>query len=131
MTNVTSNILPLPTRHASIQTGSQPLPSESTTPCLKVTVNEGLDADEEYREHVATIVGVAIRAGRRKRRSLSSLQPQLRKWLIDLCEQGNPTAIMVRDWLTRNRQYLAPGFDHEHPHLQRTPKHGVNVGEGA
>lgn len=135
MTNLTSNILPFPTRHAPIrhapiQPASHPTAAEPVTPHLQVRVNTDPVADEEYREHVACIVGVAIRAGRRKGRSLSSLQPQLRKWLIELCEQGDPSAVMVHDWLTGNPRHLMPGLDRDEAQRRRRPKHGVDVGEG-
>lgn len=130
MTNLTSNILPFPIRHSLVQTGSQPLASGPTTPRTEVTGNKSLYADEEYREHVACIVGVAIRAGRRKGRDLSSLQPQLRKWLIELCDQGDPAAVMVHDWLTGNHRLLPPDFDRNEAQRQRTTKHDAEMGEG-
>lgn len=95
MTNPTSNVLTFAIPH--------------TPPMTEPRTN--VVGDEDYREHVATIVGAAIRSGRRKGRSLSSLLPQLRKWLLELCDKGDPSAIMVRDWLTGNRRYLAAGFD--------------------
>ena len=131
MTNLISNILPFPIRHAPIQPALRPTVAQPATPHLQVKGNTGPVGDEEYREHVACIVGVAIRAGRRKGRSLSSLQPQLRKWLIDLCDQGEPSAVMVHDWLTGNRRHLATDFDPAGSDGQRTSKRSIEMGEGA
>jgi hypothetical protein len=136
MTNCASNILPFPIRHAPIrhapiQAASQLMAAEAAIHNLQVRGNKDPIAAEEYREHVACIVGVAIRAGRRKGRSPSSLQPQLRKWLIELCEQGDPPAVMVHDWLTGNRRHLTHGFDREEAQRQRMPNHGADMGEGA
>ena len=131
MTNFASYILPFPIRHAPIQPASQPTAAEPEVLHLRATGNKSLVADDEFREHVATIVGVAIRCGRRKGRRLSSLQPQLRKWLIDLCDQGEPSAVMVHDWLTGNRRYLAPNLDPTGSDGQRASKRSVEMGEGA
>jgi hypothetical protein len=131
MTNTTSNILPFPIHHASPTTVSKLPSAQPKVPRLPITGSEGLVANEEYREHVATIVGTAIRCGRRKGRSLSSLQPQLRKWLIELCDSDDPTAIMVRDWLTGNRRHLASDFDPKEPGRRRTSTPCVENGEGA
>lgn len=131
MTNFMSNILPFPIRHEPIQPASQPAAAKPATPHLQVRGNADPVADEEYREHVACIVGVAIRCGRRKGRSLASLQPQLRKWLIDLCHQGEPSAVMVHDWLTGNRRHLTPDFDSAGSDGQRTSKQSVEMEEGA
>ena len=90
MTNPTSNILPFPIQHAAHTPASQLSATRPKVPRLPIIGGRGPTASEEYREHVATIVGTAIRCGRRKGRSLSSLQPQLRKWLIDLCDFDDP-----------------------------------------
>jgi|GEM_PF-2586485 len=131
MTKNPSNILPFPIRHTPSRIATQPWEAEPEVLHLRTTCNKSLVADDEFREHVATIVGVAIRCGRRKGRSLSSLQPQLRKWLIDLCDQGEPSAVMVHDWLTGNRRHLTPNFDPAGSDGQRTSKRGVEMGESA
>lgn len=131
MTKPTSNILPFPVHNASSRIATQPWAAEPEVLHLRATGNKSLVADDEFREHVATIVGVAIRCARRKGRSLSSLQPQLRKWLIDLCDQGEPSAVMVHDWLTGNRRHLTPDFDPAGSDGQRTSKRSVEMGEGA
>ena len=130
MTNFPSNILPFPIRHASIQTASQPTPAGPAIPCLPLPGHERLVSDDAYRDHVACVIGVAIRAGRREGRSLSSLQPQLRKWLIEFCDEGDPSAIMVRDWLTGDRHYLAADVDQGQAQWPRMVEHGVESGEG-
>ncbi|WP_275785406.1 hypothetical protein [Pararhizobium gei] len=131
MTNLPSNILPFPIHHASPTTVSQLPSAQPKVPRLPIIGGKGPTASEEYREHVATIVGTVIRCGRRKGRSLSSLQPQLRKWLIDLFDRDDPTAIMVHDWLTGNRRYLAHVIDRGEPDGRRTSAHSVDNGEGA
>lgn len=60
MTNLTSNILPFPIRHALIQTASQPTGLKPAIPHPLVTGNKNTVEGDEYREHVACIVGVAI-----------------------------------------------------------------------
>ncbi len=130
MTNAKSNILPFPMRHAPSTTVPQLSAAVPKVLPLPDLAYKGLNADEEYREHVACIIGVAIRLGRRKGRSLSSLQPQLRKWLIDLCDQGDPAAVVVHDWLTGNHRLLPSGFAHAEAQPQRTSTHGVEMGEG-
>lgn len=108
MTNLNSNILLFPIPRTPLM--SAPRQSTAETPAQLLPVINGNASpvgDDDYREHVATIVGAAIRAGRRKGRSLSSLLPQLRKWLVELCDHGEPSAIMVHDWLNGNRRYLA------------------------
>lgn len=131
MTNLTSNILPFPTHHASPITVSQLSVAGPDVLHLPIIGSKEPIVDEDYRDHVATIVGTAIRCGRRKGRSLSSLQPQLRTWLLNLCDRGDPTAIVVRNWLTGNRRYLTPDFDLGEPDAQRTSNHSIETGEGA
>lgn len=130
MTNATSNILPFPMCRAPIQNASQSSNSEAIFPHLQITAKKDVVADDEYREHVACIIGVVIRACRRKGRSLSSLQPQLRKWLTELCDQGDPSAVVVHDWLTGNRRHLPPGFDEEEAKRQLTTRHELDIEEG-
>ncbi len=50
----------------------------------------------------------AISFARRKGVALDSLPPQLRVWLLTLCDAGDPTCCMVRDWLAGNRRYCSP-----------------------
>lgn len=64
----------------------------------------GLDQRTEY---VASVVRPVIRIAKRKGKGLESLPPQLRDWLLDLCEAGDPTCRMVRDWLMGNDRYCS------------------------
>lgn len=63
---------------------------------------------EDYAAHVESVVGATIRFARRKGVRLDSLPPQLRTWLLDLCDQGDPACCVVRDWLTGNRRFCTP-----------------------
>jgi hypothetical protein len=98
MTSRASNILAFPTRTA---------PSVLLPPVLdKHTAPAGdkLDADERA-DYIASIVRSTIGFARRRGRRIESLPPQLRGWLLKLCEQGDPTCLVVRAWLDGN-----PGF---------------------
>ena len=108
----TPNIIAFPRRGA---TGSEPnylRPKEAnpyTAPApaaqaiaLAMTTPPGGASSEAQQEFAETVIGTAIRFARRKGRSLTSLPPQMRKWLLELCDQGDPTARVVRDWLEGN-----------------------------
>jgi len=108
----TSNIIAFPHRGA---TGSEPPsarrkeanPSAASTPAAQAialaTATPPIGASSEAQQEFAeTVIGTAIRFARRKGRSLTSLPPQMRKWLLELCDQGDPTARVVRDWLEGN-----------------------------
>nr|CAD6630595.1 hypothetical protein RNT25_04466 [arsenite-oxidising bacterium NT-25] len=108
----TSNIIAFPRRRA---TGSEPNstrpkeanPSAASAPAaqaiaLAMATRTGRASSEAQQEFAETVIGTAIRFARRKGRSLTSLPPQMRKWLLELCEQGDPTARVVRDWLEGN-----------------------------
>jgi len=60
---------------------------------------------DQRTEYVASIVRPAIMLAKRKGKGLESLPPQLRGWLLDLCDAGDPTCRMVRDWLMGNGRY--------------------------
>lgn len=108
----TSNIIAFPCRGA---TGSEPPsarrkeanPSAAPAPAaqaiaLAMATPPGGASSEAQQEFAETVIGTAIRFARRKGRSLTSLPPQMRKWLLELCDQGDPTARVVRDWLEGN-----------------------------
>nr|CAD6615818.1 hypothetical protein RTCK_02946 [Rhizobium sp. TCK] len=108
----TSNIIAFPRRGAN---GSEPncirpkeaIPSDGPAPAaqaiaLAMATPPGGASSEAQQEFAETVIGTAIRFARRKGRSLTSLPPQMRKWLLELCEQGDPTARVVRDWLEGN-----------------------------
>lgn len=88
------------------------------------TVHPSLDP-EQQAERVASVVRAAIGFARRKGVRLQSLPPQLRGWLLTLCNEGDPTCLAVRDWLTGNRRFLGVADD-------AVPSPGVAAeGEGA
>ncbi|WP_152599633.1 hypothetical protein [Hoeflea sp. BAL378] len=61
---------------------------------------------EEQARHVAAVVRIAIRSAKRRGVRLESVLSIPRGWLLDLCDQGDPTCIVVRDWLQGNRKHL-------------------------
>ncbi|WP_377299016.1 hypothetical protein [Rhizobium sp. SGZ-381] len=95
MTPSTSNILPFPNRTPS----SVPLPPVQDK--HPVPAGDKVDADERA-DYVASIVRSTIGFARRKGRRIESLPPQLRVWLLELCELGDPTCVVVRAWLDGN-----------------------------
>ena len=60
---------------------------------------------DERADYVASIVRPVIVLAKRKGKGLESLPPQLRGWLLDLCDAGDPTCRMVRHWLMGNSRY--------------------------
>lgn len=95
MTSRASNILAFPTRTA---------PSVLLPPVLDkhpVPTGDKLDADERA-DYIASIVRSTIGFARRKGRRIESLPPQLRVWLLEQCELGDPTCVVVRAWLDGN-----------------------------
>lgn len=61
---------------------------------------------EQHARHVASIVRIAIRSAKRRGVRLESMLSIPRKWLLDLCDEGDPTCLVVRDWLLGNRKCL-------------------------
>lgn len=98
MTPSTSNILPFPTRTPS-SVLLPPVQDKHTVPA-----GDELDADERA-DYVASVVRSTIGFAKRKGQRIESLPPQLRGWLLELCELGDPTCLVVRAWLDGN-----PGF---------------------
>lgn len=108
MTQPTSNILSFPISRASPVMRSS-MPSGSVAEITAVAFPGGHAVSAEDRAaHVASVVGATIRFARRKGIRLDSLPPQLRMWLLDLCNQGDPTCRMIRDWLAGNHRFCAP-----------------------
>lgn len=66
---------------------------------------------EEHDRHVTTVVRIAIRSAKRRGVRLESLLSIPRKWLLDLCDEGDPTCLVVRDWLFGNRKYLSKDLE--------------------
>jgi hypothetical protein len=98
MTPRASNILPFPTRTPSSVLLA---PDQYASP---PTALDKLGVDERAN-YVASIVRSAIGFAKRKGVRIESLPPQLRGWLLELCELDDPTCIVVRAWLDGN-----PGF---------------------
>lgn len=98
MTPRTSNILPFPRRTPP----SVLLPSAQYTRPPTALDTLGV---EERADYVASIVRSTIGFAKRKGQRIESLPPQLRGWLLRLCELGDPTCLVVRAWLNGN-----PGF---------------------
>lgn len=66
---------------------------------------------EDHTAHVANVVRIAIRSARRRGVRLESMLSIPRGWLLDLCKQGDPTCLVVHDWLMGNLAYLPEGFE--------------------
>ena len=108
MTQPTSNILPFPIPQR-LPVMTFPTPSGSVSEITAVaSPDEHAVSAEDHAAHVASVVGTTIRFARRKGIRLDSLPPQLRTWLLDLCDKGDPTCRMVHDWLTGNRRFCTP-----------------------
>jgi hypothetical protein len=127
MPNLTSNILPFPkpgptTAEKPAATSLSDLPAPVVARMLKST-----DADRE--EHVTMIVRDVIRFARRGESKTSVMPRQLRRWLQELCDTGDPTCLMLREWLEGNRRYLPSGAT-EAASASATLNQGGSVGEG-
>lgn len=101
MTTSNSNILEFPSQPEPVRLIDR---AEGGTICRAAL--DKLTA-EERADYIASIVRPAIGFARRKGRGLESLPPQLRAWLIELCMLGDPTCLVVRDWLNGNPQFAA------------------------
>lgn len=80
----------------------------SNPAAIEFAVGALKDHDEDRALHVAAVVGASIRFARRRGISMSSLPTQLRRWLLQECERGDASAIMVREWLTGNARFIDP-----------------------
>ncbi|MCY0154988.1 hypothetical protein [Hoeflea alexandrii] len=127
----TANIIAFPTTHRGTEAKPRPrqsvlqpeaqsakLPSVHTRalarsvpkPLVARPMPRQLTA-EEHAGYVASVVRIAIRSAKRRGVTLESLLPIPRKWLLDLCDVGDPTCILVRDWLTGTQTHLSSGLD--------------------
>lgn len=61
---------------------------------------------DEHSRHVDHLVRVAIRSAERRGVRLESMLSIPRGWLLDRCDEGDPTCLVVRDWLTGGRPDL-------------------------
>ncbi|CZT38068.1 hypothetical protein [Rhizobium sp. 9140] len=123
MTTPVSNIIAFPVRRVSagdvaalpLANGVEVSATTSSPPAVVSMWNgSAYDATEEEWLNAATLVRAAIRHARRKGVALASLPPALRHMLLQQCDRGQPACLMVRDWLTGNRPFLAiPGIEEE------------------
>lgn len=54
----------------------------------------------------AVVAQIVIGFARRKGIAMTSIPQTFRQQLLALCEAGDPTALMLRDWLSGNRQFM-------------------------
>ncbi len=54
----------------------------------------------------AIVAQVVIGFARRKGVAMTSIPQTFRQQLLALCEAGDPTALMLRDWLGGNREFM-------------------------
>ncbi|MBD8651038.1 hypothetical protein IFT66_08105 [Rhizobium sp. CFBP 13726] len=78
----------------------------SNTAAIEFAVGALVETDEDRALHVAAVVGASIRFARRRGISMASLPTQLRHWLVQECDRGDASAIMVREWLTGNARFV-------------------------
>lgn len=115
MSTPTSNVLPFPEtlppgRCASNAATTQTPADKPVRTATIRTARPPLDP-EQQAERVASVVRASIGFARRKGVKLQSLPPQLRGWLITLCNEGDPTCLAVHAWLTGNRRFLGLADD--------------------
>ncbi len=108
MTLSTSNVISFPIARTLPAMKAPSLHERVLEFAAAVSVGEHHALSDDHAVHVAAVVRASIRFARRKGVRLDSLPPQLRMWLLELCNQGDPTCRMVRDRLTGNRRLCAP-----------------------
>ena len=129
MTNPTSNILPFPAKRPHLPTVEPAVTGPAELPAIVYArMLKPSDADRE--EHVAMIVRDVIRFARGGESKTSVMPRQLRRWLQELCDAGDPTCLMLRDWLDGNRRYLPSGAAGDEASASATLNHGGSAGEG-
>ncbi|MFA7413300.1 MAG: hypothetical protein WC048_02335 [Rhizobium sp.] len=106
MTPVTSNIIRFPISRVLAPIPAPPVQSCAGPAFFTRTSNDNIHG-EDHAAHVAAIVRVSIGFARSKGSRLDSLPPQLRCWLVDLCDKGDPTCRTVHDWLSGNSRFRA------------------------
>jgi len=108
MTQPTSNILPFPITRTLSVLKTPSLQERAFEFAAAASAGERDVLSDDHAVHVTAVVRASIRFGRRKGARLDSLPPQLRTWLLELCNEGDPTCRMIRAWLAGNRQFCAP-----------------------
>lgn len=108
MSTPTNNVLPFPTLSCGHDRAPNAATTQTTTyvPVRTATIGiaRPLLDPAQQAERVASVVRASIGFARRKGVKLQSLPPQLRGWLIALCNEGDPTCLVVHEWLTGNRR---------------------------
>jgi len=66
---------------------------------------------DDHAAQVAMVVRIAVRSAKRRGVRLESLLPIPRRWLLDLCDAGDPTAMVIHDWLTGSKKHLPSELD--------------------
>ena len=100
MTSTPSNILKFPSQVEPVRLIDR---AEGGTICRAALDQLTADGRADY---IASIIRPAIGFARRKGRRLESLPPQLRAWLLELCALGDPTCLVIRDWLDGNPAFV-------------------------
>lgn len=93
----------------------KPLSPEQTAVAMATarTVRRQPWTAEDHAAHVAIVVRIAIRSAKRRGVSLQSMLSIPRGWLLKLCDEGDPTSLVVRNWLMGNLAHLPDGFEKE------------------
>lgn len=108
MTQPTSNILPFPIVPNLPPMKAPSLQERALRFAAAASTEEHNALSDDHAVHLAAVVRASIRFGRRKGARLDSLPPLLRTWLLELCNQRDPTCLMIRDWLAGNYRFRAP-----------------------
>lgn len=108
MTQPTSNILPFAIASPRPMTKTPSLQERALQFAAAASTEEHNALSDDHAVHVAAVVRASIRFGRRKGARLDSLPSLLRTWLLELCNQGDPTCRMIRDWLSGNHRFCMP-----------------------
>ena len=91
------------------QRGKPLPPEEKAAGDTKAAIRTGSPPSwtaEDHANYVASVVRIAIRSAKRRGVRLESMLSIPRGWLIELCDEGDPTCLVVRDWLLGNRTHL-------------------------
>ena len=110
MTQPTSNILSFSIPESLPTMEVTAAPEREAEVNALASVGEHPLSAEDHAAHVESVVKASVYFARRKGVCLDSLPPQLRSWLLDLCDQGDPTCRVVREWLTGNQRFCVPLF---------------------
>ena len=103
---MSSNIIflhrPIPSNDPAVPREAQSQLFELSQPSPVALAMSGFydqSPDEPLELDPAPVIRIALRSAARKGRALSSLHPFVRGQLDYLCAAGDPSCILVRDWL--------------------------------